>query len=156
MFSISISLSNFVITNLCKPPAVNWPPSVHPIYQHPAIYLGDFISHHTQWGCVEDDTNGETLTDWAESNHLTLIHDSKQIGTFHSARWHRDYNPDLCIVSDGQPLPCSREVLPRFLHSQHHPVIIDVRKRIPLMSAVPEPRWNFLKAKWGNSKQENR
>ena len=28
-----------------------------------------------------------------------LLHDAKQRGTFHSARWQRDYSPDLCWIS---------------------------------------------------------
>ncbi|KAI5755895.1 uncharacterized protein LOC108253156 [Diaphorina citri] len=151
LFSITIKLNDISISNVYKPPSANWPLNVHPTHPHPSVYLGDFNSHHTQWGYSVDDTNGEQLIDWAESHHLHLVHDAKQIGTFHSARWGRDYNPDLCFISsnsDGQPTPCSREVLPGFPHSQHRPVIIDVGIKVPLVSSVPKPRWNFQKADW--------
>lgn len=38
--------------------------------------------------------------------------------------------------------------MPCFPHSQHRPVIIDVGIKVPLISSVPKPRWNFLKADW--------
>jgi len=43
--------------------------------------------------------------EWASANDLHLTHDPKQPGTFWSARWKREYNPDLGWVTsvDTQP-----------------------------------------------------
>ena len=51
-------------------------------------------------------------------------YDPKQNGTFHSARWKKDYSPDLCFVTcddEHQPLPTTRIIEPRFPSSQHRP-----------------------------------
>ena len=60
-----------------------------------AVLIGDFNSHHPDWGYQDADQDREFLQDWASSNDLLLLHDSKQRGTFHSARWQRDYSPDF-------------------------------------------------------------
>jgi len=45
-----------------------------------------------------------------------LLHDVKQRGTFHCARWQRDYLPDLCWISTTVdcPQPASSVVLGDF------------------------------------------
>ena len=88
--------------------------------------------------------------DWAETLNLHLLYDAKDRGTFHSARWDRDYNPDLCFVTSMNtgPLPATRVVLKNFPQSQHRPVIIDIGNKIPIVKSVAKPRWNFHKADW--------
>jgi len=56
-------------------------------------------SHHPDWGYQEADLNGESLQGWALNNDYLLLHDAKQRGMFRSARWQRDYSPDLCWIS---------------------------------------------------------
>ena len=34
----------------------------------------------------------------ANDNNFHLLYDPKQNGTFHSARWKKDYSPELCFV----------------------------------------------------------
>lgn len=151
VFSITIKANDLTITNVYKPPQEFWPGIVLDNQSHPAIYLGDFNSHHTAWGYSETDVNGESLVTWAEANNVILKYDAKMPGTFHSARWRSDTTPDLCFVSidtDGRPLPASRKVLPCFPKSQHRPVIVEVGVKVPLVSSVPKPRWNFQKADW--------
>ena len=65
-----------------------------------------------------------------EQRLYLLLHDAKQRGTFHSARWQRDYSPDLCWISTtvGSPQPASSVVLGDFPHSQHRPSVIHFRK----------------------------
>lgn len=38
------------------------------------------------------DTNGKILNEWAERENLSLIFDAKDLGTFRSGRWQKDYN----------------------------------------------------------------
>jgi len=56
---------------------------------------------HSMWVYADTSADGDTLVEWATHNNLTLIHDAKQRGTFHSARWKKDSSPDLCCQSLG-------------------------------------------------------
>jgi len=78
-----------------------------PALPHPAVMVGDFNSHHPDWWYQDIDQNWEFLLDWESRHNLLLLHDSKQCGTFHSARWERDFSPDLCWISTlgGYPQP---------------------------------------------------
>lgn len=145
------------ITNLYKPPNVQWEDSVLKTYSHPALYAGGFNSHHSEWDYNENDNNGESLVAWASNNELHLVHEAKDRGTFHSRVHRRDYNHDLCFVStdtEGFPLQVTRKVLSSFPNSQHRPVILEVGIRIPLVTSVPRPRWNFQKADWSSLKEQ--
>ncbi|CAM4669734.1 unnamed protein product [Caretta caretta] len=118
---------------------------------HPAIYIGDFNSHHKDWGCCSNDTAGEQITKWASLEDLHLLYDLKQSGSFRSVRWTTDHNPDLCFVthnSPGVPLSTTRTILSYFLHSQHHPIILQIGLEVLLLQSVPKPCWNFRKADW--------
>lgn len=151
IFVVTIQISGTVVSNIYKPPTTPWPDHVIPKYQHPCTYLGDFNSHHTRWKYRDNDSNGETLLRWAESNNTYLVFDAKDNDTFFSGRWKQGYNPDLCFVSRDekhQPLPSSRRVLPHFPHSQHRPTIIVIGITIPIVNSVPRPRWNFMRADW--------
>lgn len=120
---------------------------------HPAIYIGDFNSHHEQWRYKDCDLNGEKLVQWAENEHVHLVYDAKDRCTLRSAAWRQEYNPDLCFVSSdhsNKPLAISRKVLGEFPHSQHRPVLIEVGTQIPIINSIPKPRWNFNKANWFN------
>ena len=84
-------LDQFSIINVYKPPSIDWTDSNLPTsLSSPTIYVGDFNSHHNDWGYESCDENGNKLALWAETNDLVLIHDAKQPGSFHSARWGRD------------------------------------------------------------------
>ena len=111
------------------------------------IYIGDFDSHHTDWGYSSEDANGARLTEWASLSNITLVHDSNQRGTFTSARWQRDFMPDLCWVSaiNSGPLPALPSVLDDFPRSQHRPTIVHIGLTI---STTGKRRWNFRKADW--------
>lgn len=85
--------------------------------------------------------------------NLFLVHDAKDLPTFHSARWRRRYNPDLCFVTrdkNDKPLVAARKVLKRFPRSQHRPAIITVGSQVQLKNSMPKSRWNFQKANWAS------
>lgn len=96
---IVVKVCNVHIFNVYKPPKNRWPNNVITCHEHPSVYCGDFNSHHSNWGYSETDDNGSDIDKWCENNNLCLLYDSKDKGTFHSARWRRDYNPDLAFVS---------------------------------------------------------
>ena len=87
-----------------------------------AVYVKTYNSHHTLWKYRDTDNNGEILMNWADSNNTYLVFDAKQRGSFKSAAWNQEYNPDLCFVStnaDNTPMQATRRVLTDFPHSQH-------------------------------------
>lgn len=148
---ITTKIGDITVSNIYKPPTRTWPTYVIKTHSHPTIYVGDFNSHHEHWKYRDNDTNGETLVRWAEDEHLHLVFDAKDKGTFRSAAWNRDYNPDLCFVStenNGTPLATSRTILSDFPHSQHRPAIMEIGIQIPLIRSTPRPRWNFQRANW--------
>ncbi|KAL4135432.1 hypothetical protein QTP88_007041 [Uroleucon formosanum] len=151
IFIIQIEINNLSVFNIYKPPNISWTLPMTLNIQHPSVVMSDFNSHHTTWGYNDSDKNGEDLTQWSEAENLTLIYDSKSRGTFHSARWNRDYNPDLCFVSkdeEGNSLELHRNVLTDFPHSRHRPVVIEIGIDIHYINSIPKPRWNFQKANW--------
>lgn len=101
------------------------------------------------WGYATNNNNGIKLVDWAESQNLFLVHDLKDLPTFHSARWQRGgYSPNLCFVTRDlfdRPIKATRRVLSNF---QHRAVIITIGTQIESVNSIPKPRWNFQKADW--------
>lgn len=157
VFTIVVEICGVTVVNVYKPPNVIWMNSPIVAQAGPTVYIGDFNSHHTSWGYTYTDINGELITEWADRNQLHLLFDAKDRGTFHSARWRQDYNPDLCFVSANeynQPLSASRTVLRNFPNSQHRPVLISVGVSIPIVESIQNPRWNFQKANWKKFQQE--
>lgn len=86
IYQIVIEIYGMKIVNIYKPPNQEWPQNFQFNVSKPAIYVGDFNSHHTKWGYVKNDQNGIDLHNWAEVNNLSLIHDQKDLPTFYSAR----------------------------------------------------------------------
>ena len=69
---ISISInSELTITNFYKPQNALFVPP--PIYDHPAIYSGDFNCHHTSWGYARNGLDGDPFLHMTETV-LYLIH----------------------------------------------------------------------------------
>ena len=56
-----------------------------PLYQHAAIYSGDFNYHHTFWKYSPNNPYGEALHDWTRATDLKLLFNQKQTKSFHSA-----------------------------------------------------------------------
>lgn len=112
-----------------------------PVFGSPAVFVGDFNSHHQQWGYDHNDNNGNILVDWMLLENIDLIHNVKDRGTFHSARHHRDYCPDLCLRDSSRNDNCiQRVVLGNFVRSQHRPVLISYGLMIPIAYSIPKPR----------------
>jgi len=42
-----------------------------PVLPHPAVLVGDFNSHHPDWGYQEANLNGESLQEWALNRLLS-------------------------------------------------------------------------------------
>ena len=87
---------------------------------------------------------------WADENNLKLLYSPQDKGTFHSARWQRDYTPDLVFVtvSNAGVSHASRRVLSNFPRSQHRPFLVTLGITVPYVQTLPKPRWNFNKADW--------
>lgn len=146
-------MEGFQIANVYKPLNVNWDQQVLLKLAHPAVYIGDFNSHHPDWEYLATDTNREQLVEWVFNNDLALIQDAKQGGTFTSARWSHEYSPDLRWVSsgDGHAQPASYLVLEDFTNCQHRLSIIHIGQQLPIFRSCNKPRWNFRKADWKNT-----
>lgn len=148
---ISVNLMGTTVSAVYKPPQDHWPDPPLPAISHPGVYVGDFNSHHTSWGYDKNDENGEKLLDWMDQTHLHLSYDAKDKKSFHSARWKKDTNPDLCLITmdaNHIPLPHTRTLLSGFPRSQHRPVILTIGLQVPLIRTTQKPRWNFKKAQW--------
>ncbi|EFA13161.1 hypothetical protein TcasGA2_TC015965 [Tribolium castaneum] len=145
IFLLTVKIAGIFIINVYKPPNDQWPENLVLNY-HPAIYIGNF----NLWGYAENDRNGLALVSWMELNKLHLVFDGKTRKSFYSARWKKEYNPDLCFVTINNevPLQASRDVLSGFPHSQHRPVIAKIGNEIKQFPSLQKPRWNFQKAKW--------
>lgn len=151
IFILAVMVCGTSIVNMYKPPLVIWPTPPFKLFTHPAIYVGDFNSHHNAWGYKDNDINGNILHDWLSVNNLYLVFSAKDKGTFRSARWQKDTSPDLCFITtsqvNGNEL-ANRKIIDSFPHSQHRPIIIDYGIQIPLVNSVAKARWNFKKANW--------
>lgn len=150
---LTVVVNSVSILNIYKPPSAEWSDimPILPVLPHPAVYMGDFNSHHTLWGYNNDDTNGEFIVNWALNNDLHLMFDAKDTATFFSRRWNSNHNPDLCFVStdtENMAMPADRTVLRGFPKSQHRPVILEIGIQIPIVNSRQIPRWNFQKANW--------
>lgn len=61
----AIRIRQLAIMNVYKPPNIEWPKPALPSFLHPAMYLGDLNSHHSQQDYSRNDAASEKLTDWA-------------------------------------------------------------------------------------------
>lgn len=88
-----------------------------PTISHRIVYMGGFNSQYTSWGYANNYMDSEVVTNWAEANKVHLLYDANDNKTFHSSKWQREYNPDLCVVSKdrlNRPFPSNRTVLNKF------------------------------------------
>ena len=146
-------MGGYRIANVYKPSTEHWnSTNLPPVLTQPPVLVGDFNSRHPDWGCQEADLNGESLQEWALNSDCLLLHDAKQHGTFHSARWQRNCSPDLCWISmtDSHPQPASSMVLGDFPHSQHRLSVIHIGVQLPIIRGVQRRRWNLRKADWAS------
>ena len=147
---IVIKVCGTNLVNVYKPPAVTWPNPPLPEYDNTSIYMGDFNSHHNDFGYSHNDVNGNIIHDWILLNQYSLILSLKDPKTFH-AHNTSGTNPDLCIINEVETVESTkRQVFKGFPHSHHSPVLLSFGISIPIVQSLPENRWNFKKADWKN------
>jgi len=75
-------MNGYHIANVYKPPTEHWNnTNLPPVLPHPAVLVGDYNSHHPDWGYQEADLNGESLLEWALNSDLS-------VATRRQATWH--------------------------------------------------------------------
>jgi hypothetical protein len=114
------------VVNVYKPPNSNWSSNTLKVFPHPTIYVGDFNSHNQLCGYEHNNADEK----------------------FRSARWRKDYSPDLSIRTQdpkGDDITNTRHNSNGFSKSQHRPLSLHYGLRIPLTRSVPKHR---LRLKW--------
>jgi hypothetical protein len=79
-------------------------------------------------------------------NKIHVIYNPKDKGTFHSARWRKDYSPDLSMITqdpEGDDKTTTRHISNGFPRSQHRTVFLHYGLRITF---TPDPFQNFARA----------
>ena len=145
-----------IVSSVYKPPNEKFEWKSHPSTDksQARIVIGDFNSHSVNWGYAENDADGELVEKWADEQRLHLIYDAKLPASFNSGRWKRGYNPDNIFVSERIAHLCYKQVADPIPHTQHRPIICEIRAAInPILNSNPPPRFNFKKANWKKFKQ---
>jgi hypothetical protein len=137
---LAVEVDGTIVVNVYKPPNDNWSNVLLKLFPHPVIYVGDFNSHNQLWGYEHKDADGNRLLEWMTPNKFYLIYHPKDKGTFKSARWGKDYTPDLSIVThapaDDNTL-CNRNIIESFPRNQHRPVLlVHYEIRVPLTESI--------------------
>lgn len=147
---LSVELNGCIVLSIYKPPGADFLFSPPDNYNNQQVHfiVGDFNSHSNVWGYVEDDSNGEAVLTWADSNQLNLVHDNKLPPSFNSGRWKRGYNPDLIFVSENIAHQCRKTVLSPIPNTQHRPIGCQVFAAISPRITPFRRRYNFKKADW--------
>ena len=74
---ITVELPGVVVHSVYKPPDEQFLLPPLGSRNMPHIVISDFNSNNTLCGYTSTDNNGEAVELWAESNHLSLIHNAK-------------------------------------------------------------------------------
>lgn len=156
VYVIAIKVCSVTFVNVYKPPSVSWPEHTLPDFPNPCVYMGDFNSHHVNWGYRQNDQDGITILDWMNNSGFALIFDAKDKRTFHSNVHGTETNPDLCFVSENlhQNNASKTNVLDNFPRTQHRPLVLKLGLAIHIVHSLNKPRWNFSKAHWNNFSTE--
>ena len=96
--------------------------------------------------------NGEAVKQWADSYYLTLMPNAKVHNSLTSARWKRDYNLDLIVVSENIANICEKSVMESIPYTQHHPIRANT-----VIVAHPTPirrRFNLWTSDWNGYSTE--
>ena len=147
---MTIETKNFYVTSVYKPPNEQLIYSVlTPTNSNkPHIFIGDFNSHHQNWGYIDNDANGEALVSWAEGNKITILRDPKLPSSFNSGRWKRGYNPDLIMTTEEVHDNSKKNVYSPIAHTQHRPIGVCITPVIQAKEIPMRRRFNFKKANW--------
>ena len=73
---LTTNLRGVTVTSIYKPPTTRFSPSKI-VHNDTWVVIGDFNSHSTNWGYDVTDDDRDLVESWADSNHLSLIHDPK-------------------------------------------------------------------------------
>jgi hypothetical protein len=76
-------------------------------------------------------------------NKIYLKYNPKDNGTFHLARWRKDYSPDLSMITQDpecDDITITRHISNGFPRNQHHPVFLHYGKKTPLTRTIPKHR----------------
>lgn len=95
------------------------------------------------WGYEGNDENRDILYEWLDTMNMELVFSIKDKVTFRSARWLKEYTPDLSIISkfpNNSKQMASRHILSDFPHSQHRPVVLEYGLKIPIIRSISKPR----------------
>ena len=124
---LTTNLRGITVTSVYKPPTVCFSSS-NIVHNDVWVMIGDFNSHSSNWDYDVMDDDEDLVESWADSNHLSLIHDPKLPCSFYSGWWKRGYNPDIDFVSHNIALLTSKRVLDPIPHKGqsefqkcHHP-----------------------------------
>ena len=147
---LSIELMGISVSSVYKPPIETFSLPNAVTDGRVNVVIGDFNSHSVTWGYGETNEDGESVENWADANHMSLIHDAKLPYSFNSCRWRRGYNPDLMFVSNNIANQCEKVVLDPIPHSQHRPIGLKVNAVITPRTVPFRRRFNLKKAHWGN------
>ena len=92
---ITVELPGVVVHSLYKAP--HEPFLLPPLGQRikPHIVIRDFNSHSTIWGYTTTDSDGEAVEQWADSNRLSLIHNTKLPKSFTSSLYLQTFR--ICV-----------------------------------------------------------
>lgn len=147
---LTLETANCTISSLYKPPGADFIITKPSNFQNKSIHIviGDFNSQSCLWGYDHEDENGTAVQEWAEINHLTLIHDAKQPASFNSGRWKRGYNPDLIFSSNRISELCVKSVCSPIPNTQHRPIMCQIFAAIRPQTVPFRRRYNFKKADW--------
>jgi hypothetical protein len=149
--TLAVKVDGTIVVNVYKPTSASWSNVPLKLFLNPAIYVCDFNSYNQLWGYEHNDTDGNRLLEWMTLYKLHLIYHPKDKRTFKSARWGKDYTPDLSIAIhapvDDNTL-CNRYIIESFPRSQHRPVLLHYETRVPLTESIENPRWNFSSFDW--------
>lgn len=71
-------MTNCAITFVYKPPHIETTANSFCSLNTDSHFVVEYFnSHSSLWGYSDHDGNGEAMIQWAETNSLTLLHDSK-------------------------------------------------------------------------------
>ncbi|GFR86486.1 RNA-directed DNA polymerase from mobile element jockey-like [Elysia marginata] len=96
-----IKIADTEVHNIYKPPILNRDSPPVQVVKHSETVMGDFNSHHTEWGYQDDKKAGNDVSQWAGQSNATFLYNPKDKGTFKSARWRKEYTPDLAFLKEN-------------------------------------------------------
>ena len=126
---LSTNLRGVTVTSVYKSPTICFNPS-NIAHNDTWVVIGDFNGHSINWGYDVTDGDGDLVESWADSNHLSLIHDPKLPHSCNSGRWKRGYNPYIGFISHNIASLTSKCILDPIPHAQHCSIAFQINADI--------------------------